>query len=61
MGRRWQRRLKRFSVCADSKGLLIQADKADDKIQRRALLVHSAGEAVQKMFETMAATGEMKD
>ena len=46
---------------ADSKGLLIQADKADNKIQERALLLHSAGEAVQEIFETLADTGEAKD
>jgi len=46
---------------ADSKGLLIEADKADNKIQRRALLLHSAGEAVQEIFETLTDTGEAKD
>ena len=46
---------------ADSKGLLIEADKADNKIQRRALPLHSAGEAVQEIFETLADTGEAKD
>ena len=61
VGRQWQRWLKSFSVYADSKGLLIQADKADNKIQRRALLLHSAGEAVQEIFETLADTGEAKD
>ena len=61
VGRRWQRWLKSFSVYADSKGLLIAADKADNKVQRRALLLHSAGEAVQEIFETLADTGEAKD
>ena len=61
VGRRWQRWLKSFSVYADSKGLLIQVDKADNKIQRRALLLHSAGEAVQEIFETLPDTGEAKD
>ena len=64
VGRRWQRwlkQLKSFSVYADSKGLLIAADKADNKIQRRALLLHSAGEAIQEIFETLADTGEAKD
>ena len=61
VGRRRRRWLKSFSVYADSKGLLIQADKADNKIQRRALLLHSAGEAVQEIFETLADTGEAKD
>ena len=31
------------------------------KIQRRALLLHSAGEAVQEIFETLTDTGEAKD
>ena len=31
------------------------------KSQRRALLLHSAGEAVQEIFETLADTGEAKD
>ena len=53
--------MKSFSVYADSKGLIIQADKADNKVQRRALLLHSAGEAVQEIFETLAETGEAKD
>ena len=61
VGRRWQRWLKSFSVYADSKGLLIAADKADNKVQRRALLLHSAGEAVQEIFETLADTDEAKD
>ena len=61
VGRRWQRWLKSFSVYAESKGLLIAADKVDNKIQRRALLLHSAGEAVQEIFETLTDTGEAKD
>jgi len=58
MGRRWQHWLESFSMYADSKGLLIEAD---NKIQRRALLLHSAGEAVQEIFKTLADTGEAKD
>ena len=61
VGRRWQRWLKSFSVYANSKGLLIAADKADNKVQRRAVLLHSAGEAVQEIFKTLADTGEAKD
>ena len=60
-GRQWQHWLKSFLVYADSKGLLITADKADNKIQRRALLLHSASEAVQEIFETLADTGKAKD
>lgn len=61
VGRRWQRWLKSFSVYPDRKGLLIQADKADNKTQRRALLLRSAGEAVQEIFETLPDTSEAKD
>jgi len=61
VGRRWQRWLKSFSVSADRKSLLIQVDKADNKIQRTALLLHSAGETVEEIFETSADTGEAKD
>ena len=53
--------VENFSVYADSKGLRIAADKADNEIQRRALILHSAGEAVQEIFETLADTGEAKD
>ena len=57
VGRRWRRWMKSFCLYADSKGLIIQADKADNKVQRRALLLHSAGEDVQEIFETLADTG----
>ena len=59
VGRRWQRWIKSFSLYAD--GLIIQADKDDNKVQRRALLLHSAGEDVQEIFETLADTGGIKD
>ena len=61
VGRRWQRWMKSISLHADSKGLIIQADKDDNKAQRRALLLHSAGEDVQEIFETLADTGGIKD
>ena len=61
VGRRWQRWIKSFTLYADSKGLIIQADKDDNKVQRRALLLHSAGEDVQEIFETLADTGGIKD
>ena len=46
---------------ADSKGLIIQADKDDNKVQRRALLLHLAGEDVQEIFETLSDAGGIKD
>ena len=52
---------EKFSLYADSKGLIIQADKDDNKVQRRALLLHSAGEDAQEIFETLADTGGIKD
>ena len=61
IGRHWQRWMKSFSLYSDSKGLIIQADKDDNKVQRRALLLHSAGEDVQEIFETWANTGGIKD
>ena len=61
IGRRWQRWMKSFSLYADSRGLIIEAGKADNKAQRRALLLHSAGEDVQEIFDTLADTGGAAD
>ena len=57
IGRQQQRWLKSFLLCGDSKALIIQADKADNKVQRRALLLHCAGEQLQEIFQTLADTG----
>ena len=59
--RRWQRWLKSFGSYVDSKGLIIQADSADNKVERRALLLYSAGEDVQEILETLADTGAATD
>ena len=56
VGRRRRRWLKSFCLYADSKGLILQADSADNKVQRRTSLLHSAGEDVQEIFETLADT-----
>ena len=61
VGRRWRRWLKSFCLYADSKGLIIQVDSADNKVKRRALLLHSAREEVQEIFETLADTGAAAD
>ena len=61
VGGRWRRWLKSFGLYADSKGLIVQADSADNKVQRMALLLHSAGEDVQESFETLADTGAAAD
>ncbi|XP_070550073.1 uncharacterized protein [Ptychodera flava] len=61
VGTRWKRWLKSFTMYADSKGLIIEEGKDDNKQQRRALLLHSAGEEVQAIFETLDNTGDAKD
>ena len=61
VGRRWRRWLKCFCLYADSKGLKIQEDSADNKVQRRAFLLHLAGVDVQEIFETLADTGAAAD
>ena len=46
----------------DGKGLIIDPDKDDNKVQRRALLLHCAGPAdVQDIFDVLANTGSAKD
>ena len=61
VGSRWQRWLKSFELFADSKGLIINESSNANKVQRRALLLHTAGEEVQKIFETLPDTGTAKD
>ena len=61
MGTRWQRWLKSFNWYANSRGLLIDPTKENKMVQRRALLIHVAGEEVQKIFETLPDTGEAKE
>ena len=61
VGRQWQQWMKSFSLCAVSKGLTIKVDKADNKVHRRALLLHSAGEDAQEIFEMLADAGKAKD
>ena len=53
--------VEKFLGLCRQQGLFIQADEAVNKIQRRVLFLHSAGEAVQEIFETLADTGEAKD
>ncbi|KAK2554063.1 hypothetical protein P5673_024409 [Acropora cervicornis] len=49
------------SLYADGKGLIIVPDKDDNKVQRRALLLHCAGPDVQDMFYILVDTGSAKD
>ena len=58
---KWKRWLRSFQLYADGKGLIIIADKDDNKIQRRALLLHCAGPDVQDIFDVLPDTGGAKD
>ena len=50
IGPRWERWLNSFEIFANSKGLIIEAGKDSHKQRRRALLLSSAGQAVQDIF-----------
>ena len=60
IGTRWKRWLAYFEIYADSRGLIL-TDSDANKQRRRALLLHSAGQAVQDIFVTLANTGTVKD
>lgn len=47
VGTEWKRWLRSFQLYADGKGLIIDPDKDDNKVQRQALLLHCAGPDVQ--------------
>ena len=61
VGTEWKRWLRSFQLYADGKGLIILTDKDDNKVQRRALLLHCAGPDVQDIFDVLADTGGAKD
>ena len=61
VGSEWKRWLRSFQLYADGKGLIIVPDKEDNKIQRRALLLHCAGPDVQDIFDVLPDTGGAKD
>ena len=61
IGPRWRRWLNRFELYADSKNLILTPEKEDNRQQRRALLLHLAGEEVQDVFDTLQDTGNTKD
>lgn len=61
-GPRWTQWLTSFELYADGKGLILTDDASDaTKQQRRALLLHLAGQDVQDIFSTVPQTGEAKD
>lgn len=61
VGTEWKRWLRSFQLYADGKGLIINPDKDDNKVQRRGLLLHSAGPDVQDIFDMLLDTGSAKD
>ena len=56
IGSRWEHYMKGFELFADARGLIIEEDKDANKQQRLALLLHSAGAEVQKIFDTFPTT-----
>ena len=61
MGTEWKRWLRSFQLYGDGKGLIIDPDKDENKVQRQALLLHCAGPDVQDIFYVLADTGSVKD
>ena len=62
VGSEWKRWLRSFQLCADGKELVIEPEKDDNKVQRRAvLLLHYAGSDVQDIFDVLPGTGNAKD
>ena len=61
VGTEWKRWLRSFQLQAGGKGLVIVLDKDDNKVQRRALLLHCVGPDVQDVFDVLPDTGGAKD
>ena len=61
IGTRWRRWLTYFETYADSRGLIINDGNDANKQRRRALLLFSAGQAVQDIFMTLPDTGTAKE
>ena len=61
LGPKWKRWLSSFKLFSDSKGLIIEPGRDNNKQRRRALLLHSAGIDVQEIFATLDDTGCPKD
>ena len=50
-------RMKSFSLCVGSKGLVIKERKAANEVHRTALLLNFAGEDVQENLNTLTNAG----
>ena len=61
MGTEWKRWLRSFQLYADGKSLIIVPNKADNKVQKHALLLHCVGPDVQDNFDILFNTGSAKD
>ena len=61
VGSEWKRWLRSFQLYTDGKGLIIEPERDDNKVQRRALLLHCAGSDVQDIFDVLPETGNAKD
>ena len=61
VGSEWKRWFRSIQLYADGKGLIIEPEKDDNKVQRRALLLYCAGSDVQDIFDVLPVTGNAKD
>ena len=61
LGLRWKCWLIAFELFADSKGLILNEEDANNRQRRRALLLHLAGTDVQDIFYTLPDTGDAKE
>ena len=61
VGSEWKRWLRSFQLYADGKGLIIEPEKDDNIVQRRALLLHCAGSDVQDIFDVLPETGNVNE
>ena len=58
VGCEWNRWLRSFQLYADGKGLIIEAGKDDNKVQRRGFLLHCTGSDVQDIFDVLPGSAK---
>lgn len=58
---RWKAYIEEFDAYADCRNLFVTADSDENKAQRHALLMYTAGTHVRELFRTLPNTGGPKD
>jgi hypothetical protein len=61
VGCEWKIWLRSFQLYADGKGLIIEAGKDENKVQRRGFLLHCAGSDVQDIFDVLPGAGSAEE